>query len=153
MGEDFFGPVLPLVYLPESDTVVVVYRLADGFLWERRIGEGGAPTAAVRVSDRPVVQHSVDSQQAGADVVADGEELHVLFIDEASRDLYHTTTATGAWAPSVLVVGGLDAAWVRGAVHLEADGRRVYRYVYDAGSRGGAGMNRFGEKELTAVRD
>jgi hypothetical protein len=30
-------------------------------------------------------------------------------------------------------------------VYTRRDGKKVYGYVYDAGSDGGAGMNRFGE--------
>ncbi|MDZ7643303.1 MAG: hypothetical protein U5K76_03105 [Woeseiaceae bacterium] len=77
-SEDDFGAILPLVYLADTDTVVVVFRLADGRLWERRIAGSALPTPAVAVTDRRVVQHAVDSQQAGADVVADGGTLRVL---------------------------------------------------------------------------
>lgn len=147
--EEDFGAVLPLVYLPDNDTVVVVYRLADGRLWERRVnGSGEAqPTPAKAVTDRRVVQEAVDSQQAGADLVADGQTLHVLFIDEETRDLYHTSSA-GGWGPAKRVAKKVDAAWARGSVGPGADGSRVYRYVFDAGSRGGSGFNRYGEIEL-----
>ena len=36
--------MLPLVYIPESKTVVIIYRLSDGRLWERRIVNDGTPT-------------------------------------------------------------------------------------------------------------
>lgn len=151
-GEDFWGPVLPLVYLPESDTLVVVYRGADGQLHERRIVANAAPTPAVRVSDRRVAQHTVDSQQAGADVVSDGESVYVLFIDEGERSIYRTyrgPEADAVWAASELEVDGIEAGWVRGSVLRKSDAREVYGYVYDAGSGGGAGMNRYGEWSLT----
>ena len=147
-SEDDFGAVLPLVYLPESDTVVIVYRLADGSLWERRVSGDALPTPAVQVTNRRVVQHPVDSQQAAADLVADGEDLHVLFIDEADRSIYSTQFKDGRWQPATLQVDGIQGTWVRGNVYARPDGVKVYGYVYDAGSTGGAGMNRFGELVL-----
>ncbi|HEX7719326.1 MAG TPA: hypothetical protein VF389_05935, partial [Woeseiaceae bacterium] len=145
--EDDFGPVLPLVYLPQTDTTVIIYRLGDGTLWERRVTGDDLPTAAVQVTDRPVVQHAVDSQQAGADVVSDGETLRVLFIDEAERNIYSTHDA-GGWQSTTLEVDGIDGGWVRGNVYTRPDGVKVYGYAYDAGSQGGAGLNRFAEKVL-----
>ena len=147
--EDDFGPVLPLVYLPQSDTTVIIYRLADGFLWERRVTNDDLPTAAVRVTDRPVVQHAVDSQQAGADAVADGETVRVLFIDDADRNIYSTHDA-GGWQSPTLEIDGIDGGWVRGSVYTRPDGVKVYGYAYDAGSQGGAGFNYFAEKVLDA---
>ncbi len=146
-SEDDWGAILPLVYLPESDTVVVIHRLADGQLWERRITGEDFPSAAARVSDRKVARHVVDSQQAGADAVADGGTVHVLFIDEADGSIY-STNDSGGWQPATLQVDGIDAAWVRGNVYRRADGAKVYGYVYDAGSNGGAGFNRYGELPL-----
>lgn len=142
-----YGAVMPLVFIPETNTLAILYRLADGHLWERRTTDGGPLSPAVRVSDRPVVTDAVDSQQPGADVVREGETLHVLFIDEATRSLYHTHNR-GGWQPAVLRVDGIEAGWVRGNVYTRPDGVRVYGYIYDAGSEGGAGMNRFGEIEL-----
>jgi hypothetical protein len=46
------------------------------------------------------------------------------------------------------VVEGVTAQWVRGAVVGRGDGMRVYGFVYDAGSDGGSGMNRYAEVEL-----
>jgi len=149
-GRPGFGSVLPLVYIGESDTLVLLYRLASGALWERRIVAGGPMSSAALVTDVPVVRDAVDSQQAGADVVADGEALHVLFIDDATRSLYSTSHDGAGWQPPVLRVGGVNAAWVRGEVRTRPDGVRVYGFVYDAGSLGGSGMNRYGEIELDA---
>jgi hypothetical protein len=146
--EDHWGPVLPLVYLPGTDTVVIVYRGPDGYLYERRVVGNSAPTPAVRVSDRPVVQHAVDSQQTGADAVTDGESVYVLFIDEQDRSLYSTRDGDGGWAPARLKVDGILGSWVRGSLLQKPDGSKVYGYVYDAGSGGGGGMNRYGEWSL-----
>jgi hypothetical protein len=143
-----YNAVLPLVFIPQTSTVVVVYRLADGKLWERRIVADGAPTPAVRISDRDVVRDAVDSQQPGADVVLDGTTLHVLFIEAASRALFATHDRNG-WQPATPQVENIQGSWVRGNVYARRDGVRVYGYVYDAGSRGGAGMNRYGEQVLS----
>jgi hypothetical protein len=135
---------MPLVYLPEADEVAVLYRLDDGFLWERRASADGTLSEAARVSDRQVVTDAVDSQQPGADVVVEGGVLHVLFIDEETRSIFSTHNR-GGWQAPVQRVGGIDGGWVRGNVIAGRDGSRVYGFVYDAGSQGGAGMNRYGE--------
>jgi hypothetical protein len=142
-----YGAVLPLVFIPRTNTVVVVYQSSDGKLWERRIGEDGAPTPAVPVTDRAVVKDAVDSQQPGADAVLDGETVRVLFIEASSGDIF-ATHDHGGWQPPVLQQGGINGSWVRGGVYTRADGTNVYGYVYDAGSEGGAGMNRYGEVVL-----
>jgi hypothetical protein len=147
--EDDFGSVLPLVYIPQTDTTVIIYRLADGSLWERRITGDELPTAAVQVTAGPVVRNAVDSQQAGADAVADGVTVRVLFIDATDRNIYSTHDA-GGWQPPTLEVDGIDGGWVRGSVYRRPDGVKVYGYAYDSGSQGGAGFNRFAEKVLDA---
>jgi hypothetical protein len=139
-----YGAVLPLVHIPETDTVVVVYRLASGALWERRVVKEGPPTPAVRVTDRDVVTDAVDSQQPAADAVADGRTVRVLFIEESSRSIFSTHDA-GGWQPPTLRVDEILGSWVRGNVYGRNDGTRVYGFIYDAGSDGGAGMNRFAE--------
>ena len=143
-----FGAVLPLVFIPETNTLVIVYRLADGKLWERRVRDG-VLSAPVRVTDRNVVRQAVDSQQPGADLVRDGNTLHVLFIEDTSRSIFSTHDAAG-WQPSTLRIDHILGSWVRGNVYTRPDGVNVYGYIYDAGSEGGAGMNRFGELILDA---
>jgi hypothetical protein len=142
-----FGAVLPLVFIPRTNTVVILYRQADGRLWERRVVADGAPTPPVRVTDRVVLQEAVDSQQPEADAVLDGETVRVLFVEESSRSIF-STNDRGGWQPSELLVAGILGSWVRGNVYARRDGVRVYGFVYDAGSEGGAGMNRFGELVL-----
>lgn len=143
-----YGAVLPLVYLPETGTVVVIYRLADGYLWERRIDKSATITEPVKVSDRPVVTDAVDSQQAGADAVLDEQTVRVLFIDEETRSIF-STHDRGGWQPARLEIEDILGSWVRGNLYTRPDGVRVYGFVYDAGSYGGAGMNRYGEIKLT----
>lgn len=149
-GEEEVGAVLPPVLLEPTNTVVVLYRRADGSLRARRVpGEGGEPTAPVRVGDRRVAQSPVDSDQVAADAIADGETVHLLFVDEETRDLYHVRSdGPGRWTDPVPVVEGVDAQWVRGARVVRPDGTAVYGFVYDAGSDGGSGMNRYAEVPL-----
>ena len=46
------------------------------------------------------------------------------------------------------MVDRIDAQWVRGAVVEGRGGQPVYAFIYDAGSNGGSGMNRYGEIPL-----
>jgi hypothetical protein len=144
-----YGAVLPLVFLPQTNTVVIIYRQSDGRLWERRVINHGPPTPAVPVTDRAVIQDAVDSQQPAADAFADGATIHVLFVDESTRSLFSTRdSGRGQWQPPKREVGDIQGSWVRGTIYTRPDGTRVYGYIYDAGSKGGAGMNRFGEVVL-----
>jgi len=146
------GAVVPLVALPGSGEVVVLYRRSDGTLWEHRSTGDGARTEPVRVTDHRVVQNAVDSDQVGADAVGYEGTVHVLFIDEETRNLLHTRRPpTGGWEPARPVVEGIRGQWVRGAVVTDAHGSPVYGFVYDAGSDGGSGMNRYGEIPLGAL--
>ena len=139
-----YGAVLPLLYNPRKDEAVIIYRLATGNLWERKVVNNGPPTEAVMVSDLMVVTDAVDSQQAGADAILDGETIHLLLIEESSRSIYSLQDKDG-WQSAKPVVQNILGSWVRGNVYTRNDGVRVYGYIYDAGSDGGAGMNRFGE--------
>jgi hypothetical protein len=140
--------VLPLIYIPETNTVVIIYRLESGHLWERRVVNDGPPAPAVRVTDREVVRDAVDSQQPGADAILDGRTIHLLFIEQSSRSIF-STHDRGGWQASRLEVDNILGQWIRGNAYSRADGAKVYGYVYDAGSNGGAGMNRFGEVVLS----
>jgi hypothetical protein len=143
------GSILPLVFLPETNTVVILYRRADGQLWERRSIDHGPLTAPTSVTERVVVQNAVDSDQTGADAIADGTTVHVLFIEQGSGSIYHThSDGTGSWQPTTLWMDGIDAQWIRGTRLTQGDGAPIYGFVYDAGSNGGSGMNRYGEVPL-----
>ena len=139
-----YGAVLPLVYIPETRTIVILYRLSSGKLWERRVVNDGPLTTAVSVTDRNVVRDAVDSQQPGADAVADGTTVRVLFIEDSSRSVF-STHDNPDWQPATTQVDRILGSWIRGNIYTRRDGVRVYGYIYDAGSYGGAGMNRFGE--------
>ncbi len=146
-GSEVYGAVLPLVYLNQTGTLVIVYRLDDGTLWERRIEGGRGPSDPVRVTDLNVITNAVDSQQPAADVISDGDTLHALFVETASRNLFGTCDA-GGWTMPRPVVEDVTGSWVRGNVYTRPDGTSVYGFVYDAGSEGGGGLNRFREIEL-----
>ena len=142
-----YGAVLPLIYNPHNDEVVIIYRLATGILWERRIVNDAPPTDAVMVTDMKVVTDAVDSQQVGADAILNGETVYVLFIEESSRSIL-SIHDNGGWQHAKPQVVNILGSWVRGNVYTCKDGVKVYGYIYDAGSDGGAGMNRFGELVL-----
>lgn len=138
------GAILPLAIVPNSGATVAVYRETDGRLYERRFAPDGELSVPVRVSALPVVTNAVDSEQAGADLVAHGSTLHLLFIEANSRSIYHVRSdQPGTWSAPRPVVEGIDASWVRGSIHDDASGNPVYGFVYDAGSRGGSGFNRY----------
>lgn len=144
-----YGAVLPLLYIPSKNEVVIIYRLLSGSLWERRIVNNTPPSEPVLVTASKVVSDAVDSQQAGADAFIDGETVHVLFIDESSRSIF-STDDKGGWKPAKLLIDNITGSWVRGTIYTRKDGKRVYGYIYDAGSDGGSGMNRFGEMVLNS---
>lgn len=143
------GGILPLVYLPESDTVSLVYRLGNGELWERRAAPGGELGEAVQVTDRAVVSNAADSEQAGADAVGHGASVHVLFIEAGSGRLFHTSrNADHQWTEPRLLVDGENVLWVRGTVIKDSGQTAAYGFVYDGGSNGGSGFNRYAEITL-----
>lgn len=137
-----YDAVLPLLHIPEKHETLLAYRLASGELWERRIQPGGGLTKPVQITKRQVVQNAVDSQQPGADIVLDGTTVHLLFIEESSRAIFHTNDRDG-WQPAQLRVDNILGSWVRGSIYRRMNGTKVYGFVYDAGSDGGSGLNRF----------
>jgi hypothetical protein len=144
------GSILPLVYLAETDTVSIIYRLSNGQLWERRVSdESGTFDEAVQVTKNAVVQNAVDSDQTGADAVAFRNELHVLYIDSASQKLFHTMRSDSLpWSSPRPMDDERPIQWVRGAMVEGTDGSPNYGYVIDAGSFGGSGMNRYRAQKL-----
>ncbi len=147
-----YGAVLPLAYDNATDRVTVAYRLADGSPWERSIHAGRLVTTPISIASLPVVTNAVDSQQAGADLIAVEGQLFALFIDEATRSLFSTRKQGDIWSKPELRVGGIDAAWVRAGVLRTSDGHVALGYIYDAGSKGGTGLNRFGQINLLTER-
>jgi hypothetical protein len=142
--DDENGAIVPLVVLPESGETVLIYREQNGFLFERRFSSDGLLSAPVQVAQNPVITSAVDSEQVGADLIVHDSTLHLLFIDAQSRSIFHTRSSeAGNWSAPQAVVEDIQGAWVRGSVHRDAAGNPVYGFVFDAGSTGGSGFNRY----------
>ncbi|MEE4110835.1 MAG: hypothetical protein V2I24_15900 [Halieaceae bacterium] len=142
--DEYNGAFLPLVAIPGSGETVVIYQEEDGLLYERRFAADDVLSPPVKVSALPAVHNAVDSEQVGADLVAYEGTLHLLFIEAASRSIYYTRSVVpGEWSEPELVIDGIEGSWVRGSIHRDDQGQLVYGFVYDAGSKGGAGMNRY----------
>jgi hypothetical protein len=108
------GAIVPLVVEADTGATVVLYREHDSALYERRFSRSGQLSSPVQISRLSVISGAVDSEQVGADLVADGTVLHLSFIEAQSR-----------------------------SIHRDASGVKVYGFVYDAGSQGGSGFNRY----------
>lgn len=142
LGEN--GSILPLVFIPETNTLVAIYQDKSGMLWERRVTDSAISGLPVQVSGRKVVHNAIDSDQAGADAIAHGTAVHILFIEDETGSIYHTyTNDSDTWQPSELLVDGIKGQWIRGSLLTNQDGEPVYGFVYDAGSNGGSGMNKY----------
>ncbi|MFW5816050.1 MAG: hypothetical protein ACOCVP_04260 [Wenzhouxiangella sp.] len=138
------GAILPLAYLPDSGSVSVIYRTRNGQLHERRADAEGRWSDPVLVSERVVVQNSVDSDQVGADALVVGETVHVLLIEAGSGKLFHVARRGEAWQEVGIVVDDEEVQWIRGGLVNLTDGGLAYGYVYDGGADGGSGKNRYG---------
>ncbi|OAB61390.1 hypothetical protein AY599_24645 [Leptolyngbya valderiana BDU 20041] len=151
--ESDVGALLPLVTLDEGRVLVLIHRARDGRLYERRSSDNGSWSEPALVSNRVVIQSAVDSDQVGADVVTVDEALHVLFIEAGTGVLFHVVGVDGHWSPPRAVVTGANVQWVRGQVLQSNEGLRSYGFVYDAGSNGGSGRNRFMTIPLQSAAD
>jgi hypothetical protein len=145
--EAAYGSVLPLVYLPDSDTLVIAYQLADLRIWERRVHSGGELGRPTRITDRSVVREAADSQQPGADLIKVGSHVCLLYIEDQTGEIYSATDRAD-WKSPQLRVPNVDGNWIRGSAFENPDGSFSIRFIYDAGSGGGAGLNRYGEFTL-----
>jgi len=135
--------ILPLLHLPEKNVTVAVYRQTDGYLYLSYFSKSNW-SEPLRVSDRTVVTNAIDSEQTGADVVAWGNQIIITFISEEDRNIYLTTLTSFDQTPeSKLIVSDIDGSWVRGNILHHQKGNPVYGFVYDAGSKGGSGFNKY----------
>ncbi len=142
------GAILPIAAL--GPDAAIIYREQNGLLYERRLFASGNLSEPVLVSGVPVVTGAVDSDQVGADLISHNGSLHLLFINESTRSINYTTSSrAGDWSDPEVIISGIEGSWVRGAIVSNSEGQPVYGFVYDAGSQGGAGMNRFASIPLT----
>ena len=142
--DDENGAIVPLVVLAESGETVLIYREHTGLLFERRFSRDGQLSSPVQVAQIPVIASAVDSEQVGADLIVHDSSLHLLFIDAQSRSIFYTRSReAGNWSAPQVVVEGIQGAWVRGSMLRDAAGNPVYGFVFDAGSTGGSGFNRY----------
>ena len=151
-GSEDVGSILPLLYMPERDSVSVIYRNREGRLHARRVDSEGNWSEPVVVSGQTVVQNSVDSDQTGADAIAHGDRVHVLFIEDGTGRLFHVSGRQGRWGEARLIFEDEEVQWVRGSLVELPNGRLVYGYVFDAGSDGGSGKNRYAQIDIEAPR-
>lgn len=140
VDESDIGSILTPVFT--QDAVSVVFRESDGRLYERRLHPGSNvlsdPTCIV---DIPVLQNAVDSDQTCADLIAHNGVLHLFFVPAMGREILHThSSEPGIWSDPQYLIRDIQGSWIR------ANGLNDERigFVYDAGSLGGSGMNRFG---------
>lgn len=146
--EDESMSILPLNYLHEIRTLVVVYRDMDGYLYMISKPDNSGWSEPVRVSDRVVVTNPVDSDQVAADAVAHENKVFVTFIAEENRNIYLSTIQidgdTVVEAPQIKrIVADVNGFWVRGRVLHHQSQTPVSGLVYDAGSLGGSGFNKY----------
>jgi hypothetical protein len=143
-SEDEMMAILPLVYLPEKESIVAVFRQSDAYLYLSTKSPNNFWTKPVRISDRPVVTNAVDSDQAGADVIAFNGQIIISFISEEDREIYLAIVSDFGHTPSArLIVPDIDGSWLRGNILYHQKKSPVYGIIYDAGSKGGSGYNKF----------
>lgn len=144
--------ILPLVYLPNSEELGVFFRKSDGYLYGISKSVDNTWSDPIVVSDRPVVTNAVDSDQAGADVVVHGNEIYVAFIAEDNRDIYLSVMNGFGKTPSIVrLIPDIEGSWVRGNILKSQQNFPYYGIIYDAGSMGGSGFNRFYQYPIVAL--
>jgi hypothetical protein len=143
-SEDEMMAILPLAYLPGKETTVAVFRQSDGYLYLSFKSSDSSWSEPVRVSDRHVVTNAVDSDQAGADMVTWGDKIIISYIAEEDRDIYVAIISDFNETPDAkLIVPDINGSWVRGNILYHQKNSPVYGIIYDAGSMGGSGYNRY----------
>jgi hypothetical protein len=142
-SEEDVGALLPLATVDGGRTVVALYRTREGHLAERRSSDGTRWRGEPVLTDWRIAQNAVDSDQVGADLAAIGDSLHLLFVDADTGRLFYSAGQDGRWSTPELLVDDARVQWVRGQILRLASGLPVYGLVYDGGSDGGSGRNRF----------
>ncbi len=136
--------ILPLAYLAGIESTLAVFRKADVYLYMSLSLENKSWSSPLKVSNHKVVTNAVDSEQVGADVISFQDRVYLVYIREDNRDLYMSTIHDFSQTPeSTMIVEGIEGSWVRGQILEHHSDSPVYGIVYDAGSKGGSGFNRF----------
>lgn len=144
MREDEAMSILPPVYVSEEDRLVVIFRSSDAYLYKCEKVDNQKWSSPVRVSHHPVVTNAVDSDQTGADAIAFGNDIWICYIDENNRDLYLSKITSESPEPLIQrIVCDIDGSWVRGQLLKKQSDSPTYGIIYDAGSKGGSGYNKF----------
>ena len=136
--------ILPLIYLNDPGTTVIAFRQTDGYLYLCRRLQDNKWSEPFRASDRPVITNAVDSDQAGADAVSFEGKIYLSFISQDTRELYLSVITDFENAPSsTKVVSNIEGSWVRGQILMHQPNSPCYGIIYDSGSQGGSGFNRY----------
>ncbi|MFW5710086.1 MAG: hypothetical protein ACOCXW_01305 [Bacteroidota bacterium] len=136
--------ILPLVYLSDPGTTVIAFRRSDGYLYVCRRLSNNNWSEPFRISDRPVITNAVDSDQAGADIVSFEGKIYVSFISQDTREIYLSVITDFEKTPNATkVVSDIQGSWVRGQILMHQPDSPCYGIIYDAGSKGGSGFNRY----------
>jgi hypothetical protein len=143
-SENEMMAILPLLYLAAKKSTVAVFRQSDGYLYLSYKSSNNSWSKPIRVSDRTVVTNAVDSDQAGADMVGWEDQIIISFISEEDRDIYYTIFRDFKQTSDArLIVPDINGSWLRGNILYRQNGSPVYGIIYDAGSKGGSGYNKF----------
>jgi hypothetical protein len=98
----------------------------------------------MRISDQRIVTNAVDSEQAGADVVVFDNQLFITYIAEKDNNIYLVRIKDiNEINDPELILPGITGSWVRGNILHHQDNTPIYGIIYDAGSKGGSGFNKF----------
>lgn len=152
--EDASMAILPLLYDDETKILYTIFRKEDLHLYLGSRKEGSTWSRVLKISTDPVVTNAVDSDQVGADAVISDGKIYALYISDKDRSLYLSTVSLSknlSWQTK-LIADGMDACWVRGQVLHSFEESPVYGVIYDGGSKGGSGFNRFLKIQLPASR-
>jgi len=141
--------ILPLLYIPENQSTVAVYRKADGYLYLSAVSDSNYWSDPIKISHTRVITNAVDSDQTGADAVVWDGNILLSYIAEQDRSIYYSVIKDlQEPSPASLLIKDIEGSWIRGNILHWQNQRPVYGIVYDAGSKGGSGFNKFFSLEL-----
>lgn len=121
--------------------VTVAWADASGYLKSSTI-VGGVPGAQQNVSGVPVTINPGSTTNLGAiaHLSADGADVHALYADAATQDIWHDKRASGNWGTDAEIQDNLQTQWLTGLhTFTNRGGQRVLGYIYDTGPHGDDG--------------